>query len=137
MTAPTPFHLSHLKMHLSHHQEHANHHLHVHNVQNGTHPTAAHLNDPKLHAHPIAQSHINNIHAHLGHIKTHHPVTADVPPTYSPAQEFVHAVRRYQKYLGIPMTGFPVDIVNNPKWAQVEGATTDRGQVKEVPPDAH
>ena len=124
-------------MHLSHHQEHANHHLHVHNVQNGTHPTAAHLNDPKLHAHPIAQSHINNIHAHLGHIKTHHPVKADVPPTYSPAQEFVHAVRRYQKYLGIPMTGFPVDIVNNPKWAQVEGATTDRGQVKEVPPDAH
>ena len=137
MTAPTPFHLSHLKMHLSHHQEHANHHLHVHNVQNGTHPTAAHLNDPKLHAHPIAQSHSNNIHAHLGHIKTHHPVKADVPPTYSPAQEFVHAVRRYQKYLGIPMTGFPVDIVNNPKWAQVEGATTDRGQVKEVPPDAH
>jgi hypothetical protein len=136
MTAPTPFHLSHLKMHLSHHQEHANHHLYVHNVQNGTHPTAAHLNDPKLHAHPITQSHINNIHAHLGHIKTHHPVVQDVKPTYSPAQELVHAVRRYQKSIGMLQNGYLIDVYNSPKW-QSDRGTTDSGQVKEVPVDSH
>jgi len=136
MSAPTPFQLSHLKMHLSHHQEHANHHLHVHNIQNGTHPTAAHLSDPKLHAHPVSQSHINNIHAHLGHIKTHHPIKPDVAPTYSPAQELVHAVRRYQKSIGMLQNGYLIDVYNSPKW-QSERGTTDSGQVKDLPPDAH
>jgi hypothetical protein len=137
MSAPTPFQLSQLKMHLAQLQEHATHHLHVHNIQNGTHPTAAHLSDPKLHAHPVSQSYINAIQAHLGHIKAHHPVNQDVAPKYSPAQELVHAVRRYQKYIGIPANGYLSDVTNNSRWAQQERPTTDSGQVKDLPPDAH